>query len=142
HSFVGLDSFKMTIKKIYATIRINERRIAHGIPSKSQVLHMIFSGNPGTGKTTIARELALLYSKLGVLSKGHFIEVDRADIVGEYIGETAQKTRQLIRQALGGVLFIDEAYSLARGGPRDFGREAIDTLVKQMEDYHDDLVVI
>src|SRR5699024_5129172 len=97
---------------------------------------------PGTGKTTVARELATLYRKLHILPKGHFIEAERADLVGEYIGQTAQKTRSLVQKALGGILFIDEAYSLARGGHKDFGREAIDTLVKQMEDYSDQFALI
>lgn len=101
-----------------------------------------FSGNPGTGKTTVARILSKLFKEMGVLSKGHFIEVERADLVGEYIGHTAQKTREHVRKALGGVLFIDEAYSLARGGDKDFGKEAIDTMVKSMEDYKNDFVLI
>src|SRR5699024_9657825 len=98
--------------------------------------------NPGTGKTTVARKLAHVFFEIGILSKGHFIEAERADIVGEYIGQTAQKTRMLIQKAQGGVLFIDEAYSLGRGGHKDIGREAIDTMVKHMEDYHEDLVVL
>ncbi|MBX6395756.1 MAG: AAA family ATPase, partial [Alicyclobacillaceae bacterium] len=104
--------------------------------------HMIFRGNPGTGKTTMARFLATWLHKFGVLSKGQLIEVERADLVGEYIGHTAQKTKEQIRRALGGVLFVDEAYALARGGEKDFGREAIDTLVKAMEDHRSDFVVI
>ena len=93
-------------------------------------MHMIFKGNPGTGKTTVARILARLLREMGVLTKGHLIEVERADLVGEYIGHTAQKTRDHVKKALGGIMFIDEAYSLARGGEKDFGKEAIDTLVK------------
>src|SRR5690606_41784621 len=102
----------------------------------------MFKGNPGTGKTTFARLIGKLFYKMNVLSKGHLIEAERADLVGEYIGHTAQKTRDLIKKALGGVLFIDEAYSLARGGEKDFGKEAIDSLVKYLEDYHQDIVVI
>jgi len=103
---------------------------------------MIFKGNPGTGKTTVARIFGRMFEAMGVLPKGHLVECERADLVGEYIGHTAQKTREQIRQALGGILFIDEAYSLARGGEKDFGKEAIDTLVKAMEDKKDQLVLI
>lgn len=141
-SFVGLDYLKQSIREIYAMIRINEKRKQVGLNSSNQVLHMLFKGNPGTGKTTIARKLASVYYDMNILSKGHFIEAERADLVGEYIGQTAQKTRALIQKASGGILFIDEAYSLARGGEKDFGKEAIDTLVKHMEDDHDDFVLI
>lgn len=133
-SFVGLHAIKNSMKEIYATKLINDEREHQGFSVETQVLHMIFTGNPGTGKTTVARQIAKTFRQLNLLSKGQFIEAERADLVGEYIGQTAQKTRQLIQRALGGVLFIDEAYSLARGGEKDFGREAIDTLVKQMED--------
>src|SRR5690625_2562851 len=122
--------------------QMNEKRREMGLFTNKQVLHMIFTGNPGTGKTSIARELAKILYRLNILSRGHFIEVERADIVGEYIGQTAQKTKAIFQKALGGVLFIDEAYSLARGGEKDFGREAIDTIVKQMEDHSEDVVLI
>ncbi|XKF67424.1 stage V sporulation protein K [Virgibacillus necropolis] len=141
-SFVGMDYLKHSIKEIYAMITINEKRKQVGLNSSNQVLHMLFKGNPGTGKTTIARKLASVYYDMNILSKGHFIEAERADLVGEYIGQTAQKTRAIIQKAAGGILFIDEAYSLARGGEKDFGKEAIDTLVKHMEDDHDDFVLI
>ncbi|HLR80489.1 MAG TPA: stage V sporulation protein K [Bacillota bacterium] len=141
-SFVGMEKLKQTIREIYATIVINQKRKESGLRCTKQVLHMLFKGNPGTGKTTIARKLAKLYYDMNLLSKGHFIEAERADLVGEYIGQTAQKTRSMIQKSMGGILFVDEAYSLARGGDKDFGKEAIDTLVKHMEDYHNDFVLI
>lgn len=102
----------------------------------------MFKGNPGTGKTTVARIVSRLFKEMGILDKGHVVEVERADLVGEYIGHTAHKTREQLKKSLGGVLFIDEAYSLARGGEKDFGKEAIDTLVKNMEEYKDNLILI
>lgn len=140
--FIGLGSLKETVKEIYASIYVNQKRQEAGLKPSKQVLHMLFKGNPGTGKTTVARKLSELFYDMNVLSKGHFIEAERADLVGEYIGHTAQKTRDLIKKAMGGILFIDEAYSLARGGEKDFGKEAIDTLVKHMEDHHDDFILI
>src|SRR5699024_382225 len=113
-----------------------------GMIRSKQVLHMLFKGNPGTGKTTVARKLARIYFDMGLLSKGHFIEAERADLVGEYIGQTAQKTRYIIRKAMGGILFVDEAYSRGRAGEKDFGKEAIDILVEHIEDQHNDFVLI
>ncbi|MFF2089742.1 MULTISPECIES: AAA family ATPase [Paenibacillus] len=139
---VGMDNVKSLVFEIYALLYISRMRSEAGLVGGSQVYHMIFKGNPGTGKTTIARIVAKLFQKMGVLSKGHLIEVERADLVGEYIGHTAQKTRDLVRKAIGGVLFVDEAYSLARGGEKDFGKEAIDTLVKAMEDHRNQFVLI
>lgn len=127
---VGLKNVKDFVYEIYAWLYITQCRKELGLKASHQTLHMIFKGNPGTGKTTVARILSLLFQEMGVLSKGHLVEVERADLVGEYIGHTAQKTRELVKKALGGILFIDEAYSLARGGTKDFGKEAIDCLVK------------
>lgn len=139
---VGLEKVKELVYEVYALLQIAQKRSEAGLQANAQVYHMIFKGNPGTGKTTVARLLAKLFQQMGLLSKGHLVEVERADLVGEYIGHTAQKTRDLVKKALGGVLFVDEAYSLARGGEKDFGKEAIDTLVKAMEDYKNQFVLI
>ncbi|WP_377892181.1 stage V sporulation protein K [Alkalihalobacillus sp. R86527] len=139
---IGLQEVKHLLKEVYAWLFVNQCRQENGLKQNSQALHMMFKGNPGTGKTTVARLLGTLFLEMNVLSKGHLIEVERADLVGEYIGHTAQKTRELVKKAKGGILFIDEAYSLARGGEKDFGKEAIDTLVKAMEDNHEDFILI
>ncbi|GHH96668.1 stage V sporulation protein K [Neobacillus kokaensis] len=141
-ALVGMEEMKRMIKEIYAWIYVNKKREDMGLKAKKQALHMMFKGNPGTGKTTVARLIGKLFLKMNVLSKGHLIEAERADLVGEYIGHTAQKTRDLIKKAQGGILFIDEAYSLGRGGEKDFGKEAIDTLVKHMEDKQHEFILI
>ncbi|NHM25610.1 stage V sporulation protein K [Desulfofundulus sp. TPOSR] len=141
-SLVGLAGVKKLVGEIHAFVEIQRRRQREKLATEPQVLHMVFKGNPGTGKTTVARIIGRLFKEVGVLPKGHLVEVERADLVGEYIGHTAQKTRDQIKKALGGILFIDEAYSLARGGEKDFGREAIDALVKGMEDHKDNLILI
>jgi stage V sporulation protein K len=139
---IGLENIKELVYEIYALLQIMQYRSEASLQAQAHVYHMIFKGNPGTGKTTVARLLAKLFQGMGLLAKGHLVEVERADLVGEYIGHTAQKTRDLVKKSLGGVLFVDEAYSLARGGDKDFGKEAIDTLVKAMEDYKNQFVLI
>ncbi|HWJ03152.1 MAG TPA: stage V sporulation protein K [Verrucomicrobiae bacterium] len=141
-ALIGLTTVKKLIKEVQAFVEIQKRRSKEKLVAEPLVLHMIFRGNPGTGKTTVARIVGRLFKEMGVLQKGHVIEVERADLVGEYIGHTAQKTREQTKRAQGGVLFIDEAYSLARGGEKDFGKEAIDVLVKAMEDNKENLILI
>lgn len=139
---IGLKSVKKLIYEIQAFVEIQKRRQQEKLVTDPLVLHMVFKGNPGTGKTTVARIIGKIFRAMGVLQKGHIIEVERADLVGEYIGHTAQKTRDQLKKATGGILFIDEAYSLARGGEKDFGKESIDCLCKFMEDNKDDIVLI
>ena len=143
NDLIGLDGVKQEVLACINLLRINNMRKSKGLPELQTSNHMVFTGHPGTGKTTVARIMAKIYKSLGVVSKGQLVETDRAGLVAGYMGQTALKTAQVIKKAKGGVLFIDEAYSLSsEEGSNDYGKEAIDTLVKGMEDYRDDLVVI
>ncbi len=141
-SYIGLDLIKEEVESLINWIEICKQRKAFDLPTPELSLHMVFSGNPGTGKTMIARLMARIYHSLGILSKGQLVEVDRSGLVAGYVGQTAGKTTEVIKKALGGVLFIDEAYTLINKSENDFGQEAVDTILKAMEDNRDDLVVI
>ncbi|MGS0764598.1 AAA family ATPase [Syntrophomonas curvata] len=139
---IGLQEVKKTLAEVAAFTLIQEKRKQQQLKADGTMLHMVFKGNPGTGKTTVARILGRVFNEMGVLSRGHLMEVERADLVGEYIGHTAMKTKEMLKKAMGGILFVDEAYTLSQGGDKDFGKEAVATLVKAMEDSRDNLVVI
>ena len=142
-NIVGLDGVKVFIKQLMAQLQMRAQRLEAGLPVPADAsLHMIFSGNPGTGKTTVARIVAQAFKSLGILRMGHLVECDRAALVAGYAGQTAIKTKQLVETALGGILFVDEAYALVSDDRDTFGKEALDTLMKGTEDYRDDLVVI
>ena len=140
--YIGLEGVKKEVTNLINMASVYKMRREHNLPTADMSLHMVFSGNPGTGKTMIARFMARVYHSLDLLSKGHLVEVDRSGLVAGYIGQTAIKTAKVLEEAAGGVLFIDEAYTLTSKSENDFGYEAVDTILKAMEDNRDDLVVI
>jgi Cdc6-like AAA superfamily ATPase len=142
HRLVGLDAIKQEVEGLANLAKVFSIRKSKGLPVPDMSFHLIFLGNPGTGKTTVARLISQIYGKLGLLSSGHLVEVDRSGLVANYVGQTATKVQEVINKARGGVLFIDEAYSLVSRGESDFGQEAIETLLKAMEDNRSDLIVI
>ena len=140
--YVGMDAIKEEVRSLINMVQVYKLRRENDLPTTDMSLHMVFSGNPGTGKTTVARIMARIYHSLDILSRGPLVEVDRSGLVAGYVGQTALKTQKVIEKAMGGVLFIDEAYALNGKSENDFGQEAIDTILKAMEDHRDDLVVI
>ncbi len=141
-ALVGLAAVKAEVRLVANLLQVQRLRRERGLPVAPSSHHLVFTGNPGTGKTTVARLLAAIYRTLGVVENGHLVETDRSQLVAGFVGQTAIQVRKVVESALGGVLLIDEAYALARGGERDFGQEAIDTLVNLIESHRDEVVVI
>jgi SpoVK/Ycf46/Vps4 family AAA+-type ATPase len=139
---IGLSQVKAEVRRMTSMLTVQQLRAERGLPTIETSHHLVFTGNPGTGKTTVARLLSQIYRAVGVVSTGQLVETDRSKLVAGYVGQTALKTKEALDAALGGMLLIDEAYALARGGENDFGREAIDTLVKFMEDHRDDVAIV
>ena len=140
--YIGLQTVKEEVHNLINMASVYQLRRQHDLPTTDMSLHLVFTGNPGTGKTMMARMMARIYQSLDILSRGQLVEVDRSGLVAGYVGQTALKTQKVIEKAMGGVLFIDEAYALNGRSENDFGQEAIDTILKAMEDHRDDLVVI
>jgi SpoVK/Ycf46/Vps4 family AAA+-type ATPase len=141
-ALIGLENVKAEVRRLTSMLQVQQIRAERGLPVIEISHHLVFTGNPGTGKTTVARLLSQIYRAVGVVAKGHLVETDRSKLVAGFVGQTALKTLETLQASLGGMLLIDEAYALARGGDNDFGREAIDTLVKFMEDRRDDLAIV
>jgi len=139
---VGLANVKAEVRRLSSLLQVQQLRAERGMPTIETSHHLVFTGNPGTGKTTVARLLSQIYHAVGVVTEGHLVETDRSKLVAGFVGQTALKTQTALESALGGMLLIDEAYALARGGENDFGLEAIDTLVKFMEDHRDDIAIV
>ncbi|MGF9826804.1 AAA family ATPase, partial [Brevibacillus agri] len=141
-SLIGLEAVKAELKKIAAYVAVQQERAARGLPKSAIELHAVFTGNPGTGKTTVAQLYAQMLQEVGYLKRGHLVTASRADLVAGFVGQTAALTRRKVREALGGVLFIDEAYALLGPGQQDFGQEAVHTLVEEMTRHAENLVVV
>ncbi len=142
NKLIGLESVKQDILQLISYIKVKRIREEKGLKNPSLSLHLVFTGNPGTGKTTVARLVGEIYRELGILESGHLVEVDRSTLVGEYVGQTAPRVKEKIEEAMGGILFIDEAYTLYSESPMDYGQEAINTFLKEMEDKRDGFIVI